>query len=111
RHALTPDGKEWKVKKERPVVAVVDDDRRLLESLVDLLESAGYAACSFCSAEEFVADGLSGIDVLIADIGMPGMNGFELRDRVKKERPELHVFLMTGRHEIASQGRAQGISG
>lgn len=97
--------------KERPVVAVVDDDRRLLESLADLLESAGYDARSFSSAEAFVEGGLFGFDVLIADIGMPGMNGFELRDLVRETRPELHVFLMTGRHEIASQGRAQGISG
>ncbi len=42
---------------------------------------------------------------------MPGMDGFELRDLVKKARPELPVFLITGRHEIADQDRAQGISG
>jgi FixJ family two-component response regulator len=42
---------------------------------------------------------------------MPGTDGFELRDIVKKARPELPVFLITGRHEIADHGRAQGISG
>ena len=57
------------------------------------------------------SSGLSGVDVLITDIGMPGMDGFELRDLVKKARPELPVFLITGRHEIADQDRAQGISG
>lgn len=95
----------------RPVVAIVDDDLRLLESLANLLESAGYLACSFSSAHALLADGLSGLDALITDIGMPGMNGFELRDVVKKDCPDLPVFLMTGRHEIADQGRAQGISG
>ena len=49
--------------------------------------------------------------MLITDIGMPGMDGFELRDIVKKARPDLPVFLITGRHEIADQSRAQGISG
>ena len=39
------------------------------------------------------------------------MNGFELRDLARKTRPELPVFLITGRHEIADQDRAQGISG
>ena len=95
----------------RPVVAIVDDDLRLLESLKDLLESAGYAARSFSSAGSLLVNGLTGLDVLITDIGMPGMDGFELRDLAKRMRPELPVFLITGRHEIADQDRAQGISG
>ncbi len=94
-----------------PVVAVVDDDPRLLESLEELLESAGYVARSFSSAGSLLAGGLSGVDVLITDIGMSGMDGFELRDRVRKARRDLPVFLITGRHEIVDQDRAQGISG
>ena len=97
--------------KGRSVVAVVDDDPRLLELLQELLELAGYAARSFSSAGSLLAGGLSGVDLLITDIGMPGTDGFELRDLVKKVRPDLPVFLITGRHEIADQGRAQGISG
>jgi FixJ family two-component response regulator len=99
------------VGKRRSVVAIIDDDPRLLESVEDLLESAGYLARSFSSAEALLLSGLSGLDVLITDIGMPGMDGFELRDLVKKTRPELPVFLITGRHEIADQDRARGISG
>ncbi|MER8451656.1 response regulator [Mesorhizobium sp. M1428] len=97
--------------KRRPVVAVVDDDPRLLESLEDLLESAGYIARGFSSAGSLVISGLSDVDVLITDIGMPGMDGFELRDLVKRARPNLPVFLITGRHELADQYRAKGISG
>jgi FixJ family two-component response regulator len=91
-------------------VAVVDDDPRMLESLEDLLESAGYVACSFSSAQSLLVTGLSGLDVLITDIGMLGMDGFALRDLVKEARPDLPVFLITGRHEIADQDRGQGIS-
>ena len=91
--------------KPRPVVAVVDDDPRLLESLEDLLESAGYVAHSFSSAGSLFDRGLSGLDVLITDIGMPGIDGFELRHLVKKVRPELPVFLITGRHEIGVRDR------
>jgi FixJ family two-component response regulator len=92
-------------------VAIVDDDPRLLESVENLLESAGYVARSFSSAESLLVNGLSGLDVLIADIGMPGMDGLELRDLVKKARPDLPVFLITGRHEIADQVRARRITG
>lgn len=95
----------------RLVVAIVDDDPRVVESLENLLESAGYVARSFSSAESLLANGLSGVDLLITDIEMPSTNGFELRDLVKKARPDLPVFLITGRHEIADQDRAQGISG
>jgi FixJ family two-component response regulator len=95
----------------RRAVAVVDDDPRLLESLEDLLESAGYAVHSFSSAVSLLDNGISDVDVLITDIGMPGMDGFRLRDEVRKARPDLPVLLITGRHEIADQERAQGIDG
>ena len=42
---------------------------------------------------------------------MPGMNGFELRDLVRETHPNLPIFLITGRHEIVDQDRAQGVSG
>lgn len=96
---------------EQPVVAIVDDDPRLLESVADLLESAGYLARGFRSAEALLGSGLADVDVLITDIGMPGIDGFELRDLVNRARPELPVFLITGRHEIADQDRARGIGG
>ncbi|MGF7056174.1 FixJ family two-component response regulator [Bosea sp. OAE752] len=91
------------------VVAVVDDDPRLLESLEDLLESAGYAVRGFPSATALTGAGLSGLDLLITDIGLPGFDGFELRDLVNRERPDLPVFLITGRHEIADQIRARAV--
>ncbi|TKB99757.1 MAG: response regulator [Mesorhizobium sp.] len=97
--------------KPRPVVAVVDDDPRVLESLQDLLESAGYSARSFSSARSLLESGLTKVDAIITDISMPGTGGFELRDTVKQARPELPVFLITGRHEIADQDRAQSDAG
>jgi FixJ family two-component response regulator len=99
------------VSSRRNTVAIVDDDPRLLESLADLLESAGYEARTFSSAGTLLAGGLLDLDLLITDIGMPGTDGFELRDMVTKERPDLPVFLITGRHEIADQDRAMDSSG
>jgi len=92
---------------QQRMIAVVDDDPRLLESLEDLLESAGYRACCFPSAGSLLENGLADVDALITDIGLPGIDGFELRDLVHQIRPGLPVFLITGRHEIADQGRVQ----
>jgi FixJ family two-component response regulator len=88
------------------VVAVVDDDPRLLESLENLFESAGYVVCPFSSARALIDAGLADIDCLITDIGMPGIDGFELHDLAKKARRDLPVFMITGRHEIGDQRRA-----
>lgn len=94
----------------RPVIAVVDDDRRVIESLEDLLESAGYQVRGFAAAAPLLARGFSGIDVLITDIGLPDLDGFALRDRALAARAGLPVFLITGRHELAERSRAQGIT-
>ena len=59
-----------------PVVATVDDDRRVRESLRSVLESAGYGALTFESAEEFLRSGaLSSVTCVIADVRLPGMDG------------------------------------
>jgi FixJ family two-component response regulator len=94
--------------KPKSVVAIVDDDKRLLESLEDLLESAGHAVRTFSSAQTLIGStALPEIDCLITDIGMPGMDGFELRRLVREQRPDLPVILITGRHEIAELPQAK----
>jgi FixJ family two-component response regulator len=92
----------------RFVVAIVDDDHRLLESLEELLESAGHGVQAFSSAQTLLdSSALPEIDCLVTDIGMPGMNGFELQRVVSERRPGLPVILITGRHEFAELLHAQ----
>ncbi len=95
----------------KPMIAVIDDDPRVIESLEDLLESAGYAVCCFSSAEAFLACDMFNLDLLITDIGLPNVDGLQLRSLVAQQRPRLPVFLITGRHEIADQARARDIPG
>jgi FixJ family two-component response regulator len=83
----------------------------MLEALEDLLESAGYVARTFLSAGPLLASNLSELDLLVVDIGIPGMDGFEVRDLVSKTHPELPVFLISGRHETADQEHAERIGG
>lgn len=85
-------------------IAVVDDDQRILESLQDLLESADHAVRLFASATALLDSGcLPEIDCLISDIGMPGMDGFELLRAVQAARPQLPVILITGHAELLDQ--------
>jgi FixJ family two-component response regulator len=98
------------VSERERTIAVVDDDPRLLESLENLFESAGYMVRTFPSAKALIDAGLSNIGCIITDIGMPAVDGFELHDLVKKVRPDLPVFLITGRHEIGDQQRAGAMS-
>jgi len=95
------------------MIAVVDDDIELLDSLENLLESAGYVVRKFSSAKTLIDTGLVGIDCLITDIGMPAIDGFELYAFARKTRPELPVFLITGRHEFGDRHHAgaKGVNG
>ena len=81
------------------IVAVVDDDHNVLESLEDLLKSAGYDARLFASAKALFDSGsLNEIDCLISDIDMPVIDGIELARVARESRPALPIFLITG-HE------------
>jgi FixJ family two-component response regulator len=86
----------------KPIVAVVDDDHRLLESLEDLLESAGYCVRLFASAEQFLDVAVADVDCVLSDIGMHGVDGFALQQIIRNLRPTLPVILITGRHEFAA---------
>jgi len=91
----------------RDVIGVVDDDPRILESLEDLLESAGYGVRCYSSGRALLASDIASIDCLITDVCMPGMDGFELRDRMKQVRPELPVFLISARTDLRSDRRVE----
>jgi FixJ family two-component response regulator len=86
----------------KPIVAVVDDDYRVLESLDDLLVSAGYGVRLFASAKQFLDTAIAEVDCVISDIGMPGVDGFALQQIIRSSRPTLPVILITGRHEFAT---------
>jgi FixJ family two-component response regulator len=83
------------------VVAVVDDDPAVLDSLQDLLESRGYSVRSFLSAEEFLENNaLLLIGCLISDIELPGMDGWSLETLVLHRRPRLRIIFVTAHGEI-----------
>lgn len=92
------------------VVVVVDDDSRVLESLQNLLESAGYAAHAFASGETLLKSPIwETLDLLITDIGMPQIDGFVLCRRLQSERPGTPVLLITGGKRLLQDAEALGV--
>ena len=81
----------------RPVVAVVDNDAAVRDSLKFLLEIAGYDVAIFASACAFLQTGAGQPpDCLLVDQHMPNLTGLELLRRLRDAGRSLPVALMTG---------------
>lgn len=91
-----------------PVIAVVDDDLYGRQLLVEMLEQDDYTVCQFSSGEEFLDDDGSEKDLVILDVMMPGMNGFEVCKVIKKEHGDsLPVLMLTALDD--TRAKQQGI--
>jgi FixJ family two-component response regulator len=78
------------------LIAIIDDDEAMQDSLRDLLEAAGLAARCFGSAEEFLNSDLHRkAACLIVDIRMPKMSGLELQARLKEEEYSVPIIFIT----------------
>jgi FixJ family two-component response regulator len=81
---------------ESPLVAVVDDDESVRESLPDLLRELGFTPQAFACAEEFLASGVvAETRCLIADIAMPGMSGPQLYRELLGRGVRIPVIFIT----------------
>ena len=96
---------------ERSLVAVVDDDQSVRESLPDLLRQFGFAAQAFSSAEAFLAsEALSETRCLVLDVAMPGMSGPDLQQELMRRRQEVPIVFITANGDTTVRPRliAQG---
>jgi FixJ family two-component response regulator len=79
-------------------IAVIDDDESFRVALIESLQSLGYDASGFVSAEQFVAGGGEGSsDCVITDIQMPGMSGFDLKKLLDARGSAIPVIMITAR--------------
>jgi FixJ family two-component response regulator len=81
---------------KRPkLIAIIDEDESTQESLRKLLESAGFVARCFGSAEEFLESDLCReVEALIAEMQMPGISGLELQARLQVEQCDIPIIFM-----------------
>ena len=85
-------------------IAVIDDDPRVLDSLVNLLASFGYSAESYKSAEQFLTSGaLSRTSCIITDVEMRQMSGLGLLQYLKNGNSTVPVIIITGKPSARSE--------
>lgn len=83
------------------LVAVVDDDESVRESLPDLLREFGFAVQAYTSAETFLASGNAAqTDCLILDIAMPGMSGLDLQRTLQQRGYAIPIIFITAHDDV-----------
>ena len=83
--------------KEYVKILIVEDEAMMRNLLLKILESEGYQVTLASSAAEALEKLESEkYDLLLSDVKMPGMNGFELLEKVKNKWSDMAVIVMTG---------------
>ena len=84
------------LEKMSKLIAIIDDDEAMQDSLRDLMEAAGLVAQCFGSAEEFLESDLHRkAACLIVDIRMPKMSGLELQAKLSEEECNTPIIFIT----------------
>jgi len=95
-------------------VLVVEDDAQVREVTVRGLRAGGYRVLVAAGAAEALAlggDEIGGIDLVVTDVVMPGLDGHALADELRRRRPELRVLYVSGYTEDAVIARGVLSSG
>lgn len=89
------------------VIGVLDDDVSILRALGRLLGGAGFAVRTFESGEELLNSGLDGIDCLVMDIQLPGLNGFTVQERLAASGWSIPIVFITAFDDAVTRERAR----
>lgn len=90
-----------------PLIAIVEDDVAMRESLADLIEVWGFEAQTFDSSESFLALHVPGrFGCLITDLNLVGESGLQLRQRLQALEPSLPVIMISAQADSAARAMA-----
>ncbi len=82
-------------------VYVVDDDDAVRDALTMMLEAAGHDAAAFSSGEDFLdACSTDMMGCLILDLNMPGMDGLQLQEELKRQNIQIPIIFLSGQGTI-----------
>ena len=89
------------------LISVVDDDESVRRTTTLLIESFGFRAAAFESAETFLRSGhLHGTSCLIVDVQMPGMNGLQLQSHLAAGGCGIPIIFITAYESKDARQRA-----
>jgi FixJ family two-component response regulator len=96
--------------KEKPLIAVVDDDVSVCRAVKRLVRSVGMDADTFTSGQEFI-DLLQGtpwlqVDCVVLDVQMPGIDGLEVQRRLEQREHPIPIIFITAHDEADVRDRA-----
>ena len=82
-------------------ILVVEDERRLSDALVQILTEAKYQAEAVYNGDDGLSYALSDLyDVVVLDVMMPGMDGFEVVRQLRREHCAVPVLMLTAKSEL-----------
>ncbi|MFA7060056.1 MAG: diguanylate cyclase [Pedobacter sp.] len=88
---------------EQPRILIIDDDPNLRKTLADILRIKGYETVTAEDGEKGLALLLvNGVNLVLLDLGLPGIPGLEALDRIKADFPLTVVIVLTGQATIDS---------
>ena len=80
----------------RKTIAVVDDDSLMLQALTRLLKAQGFDVRAYSTAQSFLDGAVSEVNCLVLDIGLTGMSGIELAQKMNADGLAVPVVFITG---------------
>jgi FixJ family two-component response regulator len=93
---------------ERPLVAIVDDDKSIRDATRNLLQAAGFSTATFGSPRSFLQSARGrGAACLVADVRMPGMSGLEMYHELVASGAPIPAVLITAYPEDSVRARAK----
>ena len=97
-------------RKGKPFIAIVDDDESVCHATKRLVRSIGMEAATFTSGQEFInhieAMPSERFECVILDVQMPGLNGLDVQERLKRRGNRFPIVFITAYDEVNVRERA-----
>jgi len=94
----------------RPLIAVLDDEPQFCKALGRLLKTHGFEVETFTLGEELLAACASRLpDCLLLDLHMPGLNGFQVLERLAAQHVPLPAVVITGHDQPGNAERVRAL--
>jgi FixJ family two-component response regulator len=95
---------------EQTIIAIVDDDESVCHAIKGLVRSLGMEADTFASGQEFIdfieAMPSRRFNCVILDVQMPGLNGLNVQERLKRLGNRFPIIFLTAHDEVSVRERA-----